>query len=229
MPWLFLPLLALLLYWELVIAEGTHLGPRVVIWLYDLIAWRYDRIKKFDLAVEADLLGLPLTEALIFVDAPLILDVGAGTGRVARALLRQPAFDGSIVNLELSRRMLIEGKRACDPWPTRTQWLCGPAHQLPFAADTFDAVACVESLEFLPDARAALSECVRVLRPGGLLIVTNRVGWQAQLIFGKTFTRAGFQQLLSEFPLEPVRVHPWQVEYDLGWAVKRMKDEENDE
>jgi ubiquinone/menaquinone biosynthesis C-methylase UbiE len=218
-------LLIVIFYWELVIAEGAHLGPRVVTWLYDLIAWRYDRIKKFDLAVEADLLGLPLTEALIFVDAPLILDVGAGTGRVARALLRQPAFDGSIVNLELSRRMLHEGQRACAPWPTRTQWLCGPAHQLPFAADTFDAVACVEALEFLPDARAALAECVRVLRPGGLLIVTNRVGWQARLIFGKTFPRAGFQQLLSEFSLEPVRVHPWQVEYDLGWAVKRMKDE----
>src|SRR5438874_1811989 len=113
MLWFVLFLLALLLYWELIIAEGAHLGPRVVIWLYDLIAWRYDRIKKFDLAVEADLLGLPLAEALILVDAPLILDVAAGTGRVARALLRQPAFDGSIVSVELASRMLIEGKRAC--------------------------------------------------------------------------------------------------------------------
>jgi len=225
MLWFLLLFLALLLYWEFVLAEGAHLGPRVVIWLYDLIAWRYDRIKKFDLAVEADLLGLPLTEALITIDAPVILDVAAGTGRVARALLRQPSFDGSIVHLELSRRMLMEGKRACEIWPERTRWLCGPAHSLPFAAETFDAVACVEALEFLPDARAALAECVRVLRPGGLLLVTNRVGWQAKLIFGKTFTRAAFQDLLHEFPFDVVRVHPWQVEYDLGWGRKRMKDE----
>src|SRR5689334_22227291 len=211
MLWLLLFLLVLLLYWELVLAEGTHLGPRVVIWLYDLIAWRYDRIKKFDLAVEADLLGLPLTEALITADAPLILDVAAGTGRVARALLRQPAFDGLVVNLDFSRRMLVEGKLACAAWPARTEWLHSPAQPLPFAAETFDAVACVEALEFLPDARAALAECVRVLRPGGLLLVTNRVGWHAKLLFGKTFTRAAFKELLGEFPFEVVRVHPWQV------------------
>ena len=36
--------LALLAYWELVIAEGAHLGPRVVVWLYDLTARRYDGI-----------------------------------------------------------------------------------------------------------------------------------------------------------------------------------------
>jgi SAM-dependent methyltransferase len=222
MFWLIpLALLALLLYWELVIAEGVHLGPRVVIGLYDLAALRYERIKKFDPAVEDEFLGQPLIEQLISIDAPRVLDVAAGTGRLARALLRQTAFDGVVFNLELSRRMLECGRRETALWPGRSPWSRGAAQSLPFADASFDAVTCLEALEFLPDARAALCECVRVLRPGGLLVTTNRIGREAWLIPGKIFTRRGFQRLLAAFPLEAVRVHPWQVDYDLAWARKR--------
>ena len=86
---------------------------------------------------------------------------------------------------------------------------------------SFDAVTCLEALEFLPDARAALCECVRVIRPGGLLVTTNRIGWDAWLMPGKTFSRRNFRHLLAEFPLEAVRIHTWQVDYDLAWARKK--------
>jgi ubiquinone/menaquinone biosynthesis C-methylase UbiE len=72
----------------------------------------------------------------------------------------------------------------------------------------------------LPNPRAALAECVRVLRPGGVLLVTNRIGRDARLMPGKTFSRPAFQQLLEALPLTEVEVHPWQVEYDLAWARK---------
>jgi ubiquinone/menaquinone biosynthesis C-methylase UbiE len=212
---------ALLAYWELIIVEGAHLGPGVVVWLYDLAARRYDRIKKFDLQVEADTLGLPLAAALAAMDAPLVLDVAAGTGRVARALLRQPAFDGRLVLADLSAAMLREGQLACAAWPDRLDWVRAPAAPLPFAAGTFDAVTCLEALEFVPDARSALAECARVLRPGGLLLVTNRVGGDAWLLAGKTYRPEAFKHLLAEMPLCDVQVQPWQVEYDLGWAKKK--------
>ncbi len=218
---LFAVLFLALLYWELVIAEGAHLGPRVVVGLYDLIAHRYERIKNFDPRVEADILGWPAAEALAGFDAPKVLDVACGTGRLARALLPQPAFDGTLINLDLSARMLRHGRPRCAAWPDRTAWLRAPAHRLPFAADGFEAVACLEALEFLPSARAALAECVRVLRPGGLLLVTNRIGRDAHLMPGKTFSRAAFERLLAEFPLVNTTVQPWQVEYDLAWAWKR--------
>jgi ubiquinone/menaquinone biosynthesis C-methylase UbiE len=224
MPYLLagvLILILLLAYWELVIAEGAHLGPRVVVWLYDLTAPRYDRIKKFDLQVEADTLGLPVTAALAAVQTPLVLDVAAGTGRVARALLRQPAFDGRVVNLDLSARMLIEGHRAGAAWPDRLDWVRAPADSLPFAAGAFDAVTCLEGLEFVPDARAVLAECARVLRPGGLLLVTNRVGHDTWLLPGKAYRPKAFAGLLAELPLCDVEVQPWQVEYDLAFARKR--------
>lgn len=216
-----LAVVAAVAYWELVIAEGAHLGPRVVVGLYDLIAHRYERIKNFDPQVEADILGWPVTAALAGMDAPRVLDVACGTGRLARALLPQVAFDGSVVNLDLSLQMLRQGRPQCAAWPERTAWLRAPAKALPFAANAFEVVACLEALEFLPNARAALAECVRVLRPGGLLLVTNRIGRDANLMPGKTFSRAAFERLLAELPLEQARVEPWQVEYDLAWAWKK--------
>ena len=212
--------LLLLLYWELIVAEGAHLGAGVVVWLYDLAAGRYDRIKQFDLAVEAGTLGLPLAAELAGVEAPRVLDVAGGTGRVARALLRQPAFDGSVVTLDLSARMLRAGQPHGTTWPGRVDWLRAAADRLPFGADSFDAVTCLEALEFVPEARAVLAECARVLRPGGLLLVTNRVGVEAALMPGKTFSRRAFERLMGELPVRDVSIEPWQVEYDLAWARK---------
>ena len=41
-------LIGLLVHWELIVCEGVHLGPRVVVWLYDRFAPRYDGVKRFD-------------------------------------------------------------------------------------------------------------------------------------------------------------------------------------
>jgi len=212
-----------LAYWELILAEGAHLGPRVVIPLYDWVAGRYDQhIKRFDLTTEADIVGLPLARELADCDAPRVLDVCAGTGRVSRALLRQLAFDGTVVNVDLAARMLRVGRETTLRWSGRVHWLRSPADQLPIPDNVVDCVTCLEALEFVPDARAALAECLRVLKPGGLLVITNRVGWEARFLVGKTFSRPAFRQLLADLPLDVLRVEPWAVDYDLAWARKRI-------
>nr|HID15091.1 class I SAM-dependent methyltransferase [Anaerolineae bacterium] len=213
-------LLGLLLYWQLVIAEGTYLGPRVVALLYDWSAWAYERIKQFDVGYEQWFLGLPLARALELIPAPLVLDVATGTGRLPRALLRQPAFRGHIIGLDLSRRMLREAVRRTAQFADRLTFVWQDARHLPFDDDTFDAVTCLEALEFTPDPRAVLAELVRVLRPGGVLLVTNRVGRDAKLLPGRAFPRDEFEHLLRAFPLDEVKVDRWQVDYDLAWAVK---------
>ena len=217
-----------LLYWELVIAEGTHLGARVVVALYDRFAPRYDRIKHFDPQVETDTLALPLTLALAEVAEPRVLDVAGGTARLARTLLPQLAFDGQVVTLDLSAPMLRAGRPHAAAWPGRVHWLQAPASALPFAAEAFDAVTCLEALEFLPSARETIAECLRVLRPGGVLLLTNRVGFDAALMFGKSFSRPAFLRLLAEYPREGVAVERWQVEYDLVWATKKAEGKERE-
>ena len=99
-------ILVLIGYWQLVIAEGAYLGPRVVRLLYDWTAHRYDRVKGFDEADEAGFLGRPLASALGDRVRPCVFDVATGTGRLPLTLLRQPDFDGQVFGLDLSAKML---------------------------------------------------------------------------------------------------------------------------
>jgi SAM-dependent methyltransferase len=188
--------------------------------LYDWSARIYERIKQYDAGDEQWFLGLPLARALALIPAPLVLDVATGTGRLPRALLRQPSFEGRVIGLDLSRRMLREAVRRTAQFVDRLTYIWQDAQQLPFDDGTFDAVTCLEALEFTPNPQDVLAELVRVLRPGGVLLVTNRVGRDARFMPGKTFPRDAFGQLLREFPLEEVRIRPWQMDYDLAWAVK---------
>jgi ubiquinone/menaquinone biosynthesis C-methylase UbiE len=217
---LILVALGLLVYWQLVIAEGTHLGPGIVTLLYDWSAKAYERIKQYDTGDEQWFLGLPLARALELIPAPLVLDVATGTGRLPRALMRQPPFEGRVIGLDLSRRMLAEAVERTSQFADRLTYIWQDARYLPFDADTFDAVTCLEALEFTPNPREVLAELVRVLRPGGVLLVTNRIGRDAKLLPGRVFPREAFDQVLAEFPLEDIKVRPWQMDYDLAWAIK---------
>jgi ubiquinone/menaquinone biosynthesis C-methylase UbiE len=216
---LFAALIALL-YWQLNLAEGAYLGRFVVIWLYDRFAPRYDRVKQFNEADDAWFLGGPLAQALLGVPAPLLLDVATGTARLPLALFRQPTFTGRVVALDLSRRMLRYAAANTAAYQDRLTLLWQDATRLPFPDVAFDAVACLEALEFLPDARATLAEMVRVLRPGGVLLASNRTGPGARWLPGRTMSRQAFTASLESLSLEEVRIGAWQVDYDIVWARK---------
>lgn len=215
---LILVLFMLLAVWEVWICEGTHLGRRFVIWLYDLTANRYDRIKSYDPDWERRFLGEPVAAAVSALQDARLLDVGAGTGRLLWALPRFRSPDVKVFCLEPSLAMLRQG---LDSAPDRrARWMRGWAERLPFLSAAFDLVICTEVLEFTPDPRATIRELVRVLRPSGWLLVTNRIGWQAPLILGRTFGKQVFVRLLHDSGLEDVRIYPWQIDYDLAWARK---------
>jgi ubiquinone/menaquinone biosynthesis C-methylase UbiE len=213
-------IVGLLLYWQLVIAEGAYLGRRVVVWLYDLTASRYDRIKGFNPDDEAVFLGRPLVEALRGDRPPLVLDVGTGTGRLPLALFEQPTFQGRVIGLDASRRMLALAAEKTSGYRNRLDLIWDDAGHLPFADATFDAVACLEMLEFAPDPVAQLAELARVLKPGGLLLATRRRGAEALLMPGKTHQRDDFAALLRRVGLEQVSIEPWTTDYDLAWGVR---------
>ena len=94
------------------------------------------------------------------------------------------------------------------------------ARHLPFDDDTFDAVTCLEVLEFMPNTRRAIRELARVLRPGGVALLTNRVGPWRKFLPGHTQSPQAFEPLLGSVGLEQIQTQTWQVEYDLVWAVK---------
>lgn len=218
-------LLVAVLYWELVIVEGAHLGVGVVVRLYDWTAGRYESIKRFQPEFEDRHLGLPLSAALATAPASLVLDVAAGTGRLARTLLRQSGFAGRVVALDMSQPMLRQIDRHIPMRSERVDLLLSPADLLPFAQNTFEVVACLEALEFTPDPSLVLCECVRVLRPGGRLVVSNRVGPQARLLVGKTVPRRAFTRFLQGLGLHLLRAEAWQIDYDLVWCTKPTSTE----
>ena len=221
---LLLALLALFLYWQLILAEGTYLGRRTVAWLYDLFAKRYNAIKQYDADDDARFLGAPLVLSLQGSAAPLVLDVATGTSRLPVALCQQPLFHGHIIALDNARRMLHEATRYASAYRERVTWIWQHAVPLPFDDDTFDLVTCLEALEFMPDTRAALRECVRVLKPGGLLLVTNRAGHGRWFIPGKTFSAEKFEALLAALGQSDVTTQSWQIDYDLVWSIKPEVD-----
>ncbi|GAB4538077.1 MAG: hypothetical protein Kow0063_25540 [Anaerolineae bacterium] len=214
-------ILVLIGYWQLIIAEGVYLGPRVVTLLYDWTAGRYDRLKEFDQADEDYFLGRPLATALRHCRQPCVLDVATGTGRLPQTLLRQSDFEGQVLGLDLSAGMLRVASKHLASHTQRVGWLLGSAALLPFPDGQFEAVTCLEALEFFADGRAALGEMVRVLRPGGWLLITNRVGWEARLMPGHTWSRARLVEILREQALTDISVRHWQTYYDLVWARKR--------
>ncbi len=218
--WIFLIviLIAALLYWELVIAEGAHLGAKAVVKMYDWTAKRYDSIKQYDPKFETETLGYPLAMTMVNLAYPRVLDVAAGTGRLARTLLPEPSFRGQIVALDLSYPMLREGQAT---HPDRIDSIQSPGDRLPFDDNTFDVVTCLEALEFMPDPMQVIDECIRVLEPGGLLLLSNRRGWEAKAIVGKTWEQAELGPLLEAKGLFSVDFQTWQVDYDLIWANKR--------
>ena len=212
--------LAFFLYWLLVTTEGAFLGRRVVVWLYDVTAHRYDEVKEYVPADERLLVVSPVLRAVADTPEPLILDVATGTGRVPFDLLQERAFNGRLIGLDDSRRMLKLAAKKLAPYGKRVQLVRHPAVPLPFPDNRFDAVTCLEALEFFPSDEAALGEMVRVLRPGGALITTRRRGWEALLFLNRYRSEENVRTLLERLGLRDVRFYHWEINYDLVMARK---------
>ncbi len=234
MNWAMLLLTALatsgIIYWLVVLSEGAYLGNKVVVALYERSAARYDAIKGVLAHEDGTQLARPLLEALQGAatprqrygeSGPLILDVATGTGRLPLALLRQLDFYGRIVGLDPSRRMLaVAQSRMRD-----VAWIREDAMTLPFRGSSFHAVTCVEALELLPNPAGALTEMVRVLRPGGQLLLSNRVGMDALFLPGRAFRRAALEKKLEALGLTNVRTRRWQTHYELVDAQKTQEEQ----
>lgn len=97
-----------------------------------------------------------------------VLDVCAGTGDLSLELARRGA---TVVGADFCAPMLrhAQAKAAARTAPPR--FLAGDAMALPFAAATFDLVTVAFGIRNVEDPVAALREMVRVVKPGGRVVV----------------------------------------------------------
>jgi len=112
------------------------------------------------------LLNAPMLLEAGDVDGKRVLDVGCGEGRFCRMLAQRGAV---VTGLDPTPELLDEARRQ-DPSGAYRQ---GIAESLPFEAGAFDLVISYITLVDIPDFRAAIAEMVRVLRPGGQLLIAN--------------------------------------------------------
>jgi ubiquinone/menaquinone biosynthesis C-methylase UbiE len=100
-----------------------------------------------------------------------MLDIACGTGIVARVAAQRMQGTGMVVGIDLNPAMIEVAARAAAQEGVSIDWQTGNAESLPFADQSFDLVTIQQGLQFFPDQRTALRECLRVLAPGGSLLV----------------------------------------------------------
>jgi ubiquinone/menaquinone biosynthesis C-methylase UbiE len=114
-----------------------------------------------------------LAEHLPAADRLRVADLGCGPGVSAIELARRRPGD-LIIGLDIASRMLAVARRrlASARLPAGdVQWVRGDGAHLPFETGSLDALTGHSFLYLLPDREAALAESLRVLRPGGRLVL----------------------------------------------------------
>lgn len=96
-----------------------------------------------------------------------VLDVGCGTGVLAREALGRVGEAGQVVGLDRNEGMLAVAART----DSTVEWRQGNATSLPFEDGSFDVVVSQFALMYFPNRVASLREMWRTLAPGGRLVV----------------------------------------------------------
>jgi demethylmenaquinone methyltransferase/2-methoxy-6-polyprenyl-1,4-benzoquinol methylase len=95
-----------------------------------------------------------------------VLDVGTGTGLLAREIIHVLGSSGGVVGLDPSWNMMAAGRRELN-----LRFVQGLGERLPFPDAQFDLVTMGYALRHVPDLDQTFEEYHRVLKPGGRLLL----------------------------------------------------------
>lgn len=134
-----------------------------------------------------DFLALMATR-LNFHAITTILDIGCGVGHWGRALLPHLPATSTLTGIDPEPQWIEQARAiaAARGLSSRTTYTQSRVEHLPFADNSFDLVTCQTVLIHLADVPAALSEMIRVLRPGGLLLAVEPNNLAASLVSDST-------------------------------------------
>lgn len=137
-----------------------------------------------------------------------VLDVAAGTGNAA---IRAAAKGAKVVATDLTPELFDAGRaRAEQAGVEIADWVEADVEELPFEDASFDRVVSSFGVIFAPRHKVAADELVRVLRPGGTLVMSS---WLRHGFGGRLF-----QTLGRHLPKPPDSVEPPVLWGDEGHA-----------
>ena len=169
--------------------------------------------------------------------AGIVLEIGAGTGAVARMCAPPAPGPGRYIGVNLSHSMLLQHA-------VHAPAVVGDAHLLPLAAKSANAVICRQSIHYFERPDAALAEIRRVLAPHGRLLIAqivpfedkdDQAWWKTTVALRQplrrhSWTRAALEEALRRagFIIESVRylqrrtsLKGWLDRYPLDSAARQ--------
>jgi ubiquinone/menaquinone biosynthesis C-methylase UbiE len=108
-----------------------------------------------------------------------VLDIGCGMGADSFDLAAIVGPNGLVTGVDFSETLIAEATRRAAARNLPVVFEVGDAQSLRFPDGTFDAVRTERMLMHVPNAKQALSEMARVLRPGGCMAVLD-FDWDSQ-------------------------------------------------
>ena len=127
-----------------------------------------------------------------------MLNAGCGAGHLVEMLARSVADDGLALGIDVSGDQIAAAREIHADLPC-AEFAQGDLSALDQDDASFDAVACVHTLEYVDDVDGALDEIRRVLKPGGRVALMS-VLWD-------TFSIHGAEEGLNGRILEAWRAH----------------------
>jgi ubiquinone/menaquinone biosynthesis C-methylase UbiE len=148
--------------------------------------------------------GLDLLKAS---DGEKVLEIGFGTGHMLAALARAVGPQGKTFGIDLSDKMLQLAKKHLTQLGLldRCRLRCGDAALLPYSPDTMDAIFMSFTLELFdtPEIPDVLGQCMRVLQPGGRIVVVgmSKEGTREPLVRFYEWTHKHFPKFVDCRPI----------------------------
>jgi demethylmenaquinone methyltransferase/2-methoxy-6-polyprenyl-1,4-benzoquinol methylase len=96
-----------------------------------------------------------------------VLDLCAGTGEVAKLLLKRIGSEGAVTCLDFSEEMLAVARKKFDPLPGNLAFVVSDVREMTFPDNSFDAATVAFGMRNVPDTMTALKRIIKVLKPGG--------------------------------------------------------------
>lgn len=147
----------------------THLDNHQIIQSFNRAASTYEQSSKLQKIV-----GENLLERLewLKIEPQHILDVGAGIGRLSRAL-SQHYQNAEVYNVDISIKMVeFSHQKACND-VKKPHFICADGMQLPFADNSVDLLMSNLMLQWCNDIQTIFAEFARVLKPEGALFFST--------------------------------------------------------
>lgn len=133
-------------------------------WTYDLIAQEFDSImNRYDLERRLQVVFEQLL-ADVNLEGSRLLDAGCGTGFFSAQAARLGA---RVISLDVGKNLLKQTRRK-----GIAAVVAADAARMPIRDGSFDVVVSSECIEHTPSPPDTMRELIRVLRPGGWLVVT---------------------------------------------------------